>query len=86
MLVDIVLVVVGVFIFFFVGGIMRLISFILGHSHHLLLHLDLLLHLHGTFGSVLLHQLSHVLLLLFRVLVVLRAGGYFVCLFFESQG
>ena len=86
MLVNIVLVVVRVFIFFFVGGVKRLVSLVLGHCHHLLLHLDLLLHLHGTFRSVLLHQLSHVLLLFLRVLVVLRAGGYFVCLFFESQG
>ena len=73
MLVDIVLVVVGVFIFFFVGGVKRLISFILGHSHHLLLHLDLLLHLHGTFGSVLLDHLHHLRLGVARV-VVLGAG------------
>jgi hypothetical protein len=86
MLVDIVFVVIRVLFFFFIGGVKRLFSFILSHGHHLLLHLNLLLHLHGAFRSVLLHQLSHVLLLFFGVLVVLRAGGHFVCFFFESQG
>lgn len=86
MLVDIVFVVVRIFVFFFIGGIKCLISFILSHGHHLLLHLNLLLHLHGSFRSVLLHQLSHVLLLFFGVLVVLRAGGNLISFFFESQG
>ena len=85
-LVDIVLVVVRVFILFFIRLVQGLISFVLGHGHHLLLHLNLLLHLHGTFGTVLLYELSHVLLLFFGVLVVLRAGGHFVSLLFESQG
>ena len=62
-----------------------MLSFILGHSHHLLLHLNLLLHLHGAFRSVLLHQLGHVLLLLLGVFLVLRASGYLVGLFFEGQ-
>jgi len=87
MLVDIVFVVVRVLFFFFIAGILhRLFSFILGHGHHLLLHLNLLLHLHGAFGTVLLYELSHVLLLFFGVLVVLRAGGHFVSLLFESEG
>ena len=84
MLVDVIFVIVGVFILF-VGSVECLLSFFLGHGHHLLLHLNLLLHLHGAFRAVLLHQFSHVLLLLLGVFLVLRASGYLVGLFFEGQ-